>query len=104
MNLGGVLHKLRTVDHYVLGEDVALFLLQWLGMHLLIMSTLPFKLVVLGDDTIYYINFVALTLCTNKLYKVNKEGEFIKVLKQGCNEQYVKSHLKPRPWTWGQII
>jgi len=99
---GWGLHKLRTMDHYVLG--VTLLFLQWLGMHLLRIPTLPFKLVMLGDYTINYKNFATLALCTNKLYKVDKEGEFIKVLKQGCDEQYVKFHVKPRPWTWGQIV
>jgi hypothetical protein len=68
------------------------------------MSTSPFELVVLGDYIANYKDFVALTLCTNKLYKVGKEGEFIKVLKQGCDEQYMKFHLKPRMWTWGRIV
>ncbi len=75
------LHKLRTMDHYASGENVTLLLLQWLGMHLLRMSTLPFKLVMLGDYTVDYENFVALAVCASKLYKIGKKGEFIKVLK-----------------------
>jgi hypothetical protein len=48
-------------------KDVALFLLEWLGKHLLIMSTLPFKLVVLSDYTTDYKVFATLKLCTSKL-------------------------------------
>jgi hypothetical protein len=59
---GWGLHKLCTMDHYALGEDVTFLLMQWLGRHLLRMSTPPFELVVLGDYTIDYENFVALTL------------------------------------------
>jgi hypothetical protein len=101
---GWGLHKLRTMDHYASGEDVALLFLQWLGKHLLKMFISPIELVVLGEYTIDHKDFVALALCTNKLYKIGKEGEFTKVLKQGCDEQYVKFHLKPHPWTWGRIV
>jgi hypothetical protein len=66
------------------------------------MSTMPFELVVLGDYIVDYEDFA--TLCINKFYKVDKESEFIKVLKQGCDEQYMKLYLKPRPWTYCQIV
>jgi hypothetical protein len=78
---GWGLHKLHTMDHYASNDDVALLFLYWLCMHILRMSTLPFKLLVLGDYTTNYEDFVALALCTNKLYKIGKKGGFIKVWK-----------------------
>jgi hypothetical protein len=61
-----------------------LILLQWAAEQLLPMFDLDTNLVTSPS----YGDFASLALCNQELHNVGRQGSFIKLYEQGCNEKY----------------
>jgi hypothetical protein len=71
------------MECYENGREVAMVMLQWVGEQLLPTINPPWKKM----TTTTYGDIVALALCNRELHKVDRQGFFHKVYKQGCLEQ-----------------
>jgi hypothetical protein len=73
------------MECYIVGGDVALVLIHWIGTKLLKTFKPPYKLVVWGDHTLTFNEFTTLFLCDSQCYKASHTCVFQKVFRQGCD-------------------